>query len=322
VRSEPSITDFMQPARRSFPKHPARPTHYPERCRHNGEERIAKENKMVRAKAWFSQLFSVFLITLASVFAAACEPVDEQPEELGEEVSALTSRGNAQLQVDRCMAQFTTDADRKQCIQSAGFSLFDDSGIETADACIPNCICVQQEGCPCCDTGGFFNWVFWPRPRAGVWTPPAAVTEKLRIDVDRTCVGTPENRKAPVTVETRSSSQLASLVDLEIAVQRAGIVAATVSDDGRHHDDRVGDGVMSGLALLGVGAPSGCTELGCHFECDASWHDPQPGEGSCPGHDWWGTGCLYLTNCKVGCGTSSSVDVGIRAASSLFQPNP
>ncbi|HEY5922721.1 MAG TPA: hypothetical protein VIV11_13670, partial [Kofleriaceae bacterium] len=214
---------------------------------------------MVRAKDWFLRPLSALLITLVGLFSIGCD----QPPDTSEAVAAV-SRSNGQLQVDQCMTQHTTDAARKQCIGAAGFSLFDDTGIETADACIPNCICVNQENCPCCDYGEFFTWVFWPRPGPGVWTPSAPMSETVAIDIDRACVGTPLDRKAPLTLHTRSTSRLAALVDLEVSLPKSGIVAATVSDDGRHHDATRGDKQLNGLALTAVSPTVGCAEFDCH----------------------------------------------------------
>ena len=274
---------------------------------------------MNRATVWFSRPLSACLVILASMLALACNDSADEPA-TGEAVSALT-QANAQQQVDRCMAQYTTDTGRKQCISSAGFSLFDESGVETADKCIPGCVCVQQEGCPCCDTGDFFGWVMWPRPSPGVWTPSAPTKQTIAIDIDRACTGTTHDRKGALTLQTRSSSRLASLVDLEISVPEAGIVAATVSDDGRYHDATAGDHTLSGVAMLNATATGGCVELGCHFGCEGEWVYPStPEEGTCPAHEWWGVGCLKLTSCSFGCGTESQAPGTIvKAASNIFQ---
>jgi hypothetical protein len=274
-----------------------------------------KENRMERATRWLSLLHSVFFMSLACMFTMACQ----ESAETGQVVLEL-AQVDAQRQVEQCMLDYSTTAGQKQCIASSGYKLFDESGIESADKCIPGCICVQQEGCPCCDTGDFFGWVMWPRPGPGVWTPPAPVKELVSIDIDGACVGTAHDRKSPLTVQTRSSSRLASLIDFEISVPAAGVVAATVSDDGRYHDALAGDHVMSGEAMLSATAPGGCLQLGCHFECEGEWVYPStPEEGTCPAHEWWGIGCLKLTSCSFGCGTSNAPGTVVRPAANFFQ---
>ena len=271
---------------------------------------------MQRANAWFSRPVSAFLITLATLFATAC---NDEAAEVGVAESAVT-RTAAQQRIDDCAANNTTDTARKACIQAAGYTLFDDSAMETGDSCIPGCICVTGENCPCCDTGSIFKTVFWPRPTSGVSPPTAPVTEQLSIDVDRVCIGKTVDKKAPVTVQTRSTSRLAPFVDLEVGLPGAKLVAATVSDSGRYHDDRAGDSVLGGLGLVTTAPPEGCYDFAdCHFGCEGEWVYPEPGSGwGCPANTWWGIGCLKLTSCSFGCGTSSSLGPIVQPATNIF----
>lgn len=272
---------------------------------------------MSQTMSRISRSLSFAALFLAVLFAGACE----QPAELGAQAAALATKDEAQRQVDACVSHFDDDAARKRCIEEAGLSLFDDSAIETGDTCIPHCVCVQGENCPCCPTGTFGGWVFWKRPGPGVWTPTEPMTEIVDIQIERACVGEVKKGKAILELVTRSTSRLASLIDFQISVPKAGIVAATVSDDGRYHDERAGDGILGGEAMVAAEVvPEACVELGGFVECEADWVYPEPGAAKgCPANNLWGIGCLKLTGCKFGVGSSSDAEVAVTPAPNFFK---
>ncbi len=232
----------------------------------------------------------------------------------------------AQTQVDECIAKFAIGEKRNQCLESLGYPVFDDTGIETAGMCIPFCICgVQGTGdCPCCETGPWGGWIYGPSLDPAVETPKEPFSERVSLEFDQACVGDADKGTAEINISARSESRLAPLIDLSVSIPRAGIVAANVSDQGKLYDDRVGDGVYSGRALIADESLEGkCLEFPCWFECDGEWVYPEEGEGHCPANDWWGIGCLKLTNCGFGCGGSDApIDPTLTPADNFFTLQP
>lgn len=262
----------------------------------------------------------IFLLACAG---SACGDLTAEPQIADSDLSQSAELSYELDKASECLADTDTTR-RTECLSEAGLAEFDATPMAKTLGCIPFCICGVQENCPCCEWGPYGPIVVAPnRSPLDPYLPSEPLRESIAIELEELCTEKSPEGAVVAQLRAETDSRLAPFVDLKISRGRAGLVQAQLTNSGpesSEFDRKTDDDVWSGRAELDGAEDARCETLGCHFGCEGEWVYPEPSEGHCPAHDWWGIGCLKLTSCSFGCGSDS--DTVVEPLESIYTLKP